>query len=592
MTNRILNQLAWQKISNPKWDENPRNFVVTGLPYRGVFKNDALGGFDYECEGKRLTLKPVAIGFDGKYNNAQSSNGLRKGNKIFYKKVFGDGIHIEIEIGKTRWKKKIKIDSLSDLNIPENAEFLEIKFEIETDFDIEGWDKNNKLEFTKAIKLGQDSQIESIKSWDSSPKVSDENGYHIDKQQTHIGILSKENGKLYLTKKIPVDWLKRAVFPIWTDVEISFGSKYMFATKGWSASFNSCSKLDSTHFVVAYEKQDRKAYARIGVISDDDVISYGTEVEFNYISGGFTQDISCVALDSTHFVIAYYSQAGDGYSHAKIGTVSNGDEITFGAEYDFYLGAANYIDIDRLDNTHFVIVYNAVSIIGTVSNGDEIAFGSEYAFTTESPIYMSCAALDATHFVVEYTYNDGSWHGACKIGVVSSGDEITFGAEYQFNAAATYYGCCAALDATHFVVGYRDFGNSSYGTAQVGVVSSGDEISYGSKYVFNAAATGVDERSIVCAKLDTTHFVMAYEDDGGDDYGCAKIGIVASDDEISYTAEAIFNEAVTTRMGCSGIDATHFIIVYKDDGGDDDGEAIIGTYTIPTENTTNFFKAF
>ncbi len=47
-------------------------------------------------------------------------------------------------------------------------------------------------------------------------------------------------------------------------------------------------------------------------------------------------------------------------------------------------------------------------------------------------------------------------------------DEISYGSESIFNSANTDSISVSALDATHFVVAYRDDGNSSYGTAIIG----------------------------------------------------------------------------------------------------------------------------
>jgi len=99
MNNKILNNLAWQKIANQIWTDSVSDFKVEGLPYKGTFKKDVLDGFDYERGGKKITLKPVSLGFDKKIT-AKSSDGLRKDNKVSYKGAFGNGIDIEMEANK------------------------------------------------------------------------------------------------------------------------------------------------------------------------------------------------------------------------------------------------------------------------------------------------------------------------------------------------------------------------------------------------------------------------------------------------------------------------------------------------------------
>ena len=101
---------------------------------------------------------------------------------------------------------------------------------------------------------------------------------------------------------------------------------------------------------------------------------------------------------------------------------------------------------------------------------------------------------------------------------------ISYSSEYVFNSASTYYLSVSALDSTHFVVVYRDYGNSSYGTAIIGTISD-STISYSSEYVFNSATTYY----ISVSALDSTHFVVGYQDFGNSDYGTAIIGTLPSD---------------------------------------------------------------
>ena len=135
----------------------------------------------------------------------------------------------------------------------------------------------------------------------------------------------------------------------------------------------------------------------------------------------------------------------------------------------------------------------------------EISFGSESVFNPASTDSTSVSALNATHFVVAYT-DDGisDDHGTAVIGSVS-GSTITYGSEYVFNPTYTYHSSVSALDATHFVVAYRDAGTPHYGTAVIGSVS-GFSITYGSGNVFNSVTT----YPISVSALDATHFVVAY----------------------------------------------------------------------------------
>ena len=354
---------------------------------------------------------------------------------------------------------------------------------------------------------------------------------------------------------------------------ISYGSEYVFNQA--NTNYISVSALDSTHFVVGYRDNGNSGYgtAIIGTISGS-TISYGSEYVFNSAA---TSYISVSALDSTHFVVGYRDNGNSGYGTAIIGTIS-GSTISYGSEYVFNSAATSYISVSALDSTHFVVGYRdngnsgyGTAIIGTIS-GSTISYSSEYVFNSAVTSYISVSALDSTHFVVGYRDNGNSGYGTAIIGTIS-GSTISYGSEYVFNSAATSYISVSALDSTHFVVGYRDNGNSGYGTAIIGTIS-GSTISYGSEYVFNSATTYY----LSVSALDSTHFVVGYQDYSNSDYGTAIIGTI-SGSTISYSSEYVFNSATTYYLSVSALDSTHFVVGYQDYSNSSYGTAIIGTYT-------------
>jgi hypothetical protein len=354
---------------------------------------------------------------------------------------------------------------------------------------------------------------------------------------------------------------------------ISYGSEYVFNQAYTSAI--SVSALDSTHFVVAYRDYGNSDYgtAIIGTISGS-TISYGSEYVFNSATTAY---ISISALDSTHFVVGYQDGGNSYYGTAIIGTIS-GSTISYGSEYVFNSATTAYISISALDSTHFVVGYwdkgnsdYGTAIIGTIS-GSTISYGSEYVFNSAYTTYISISALDSTHFVVGYRDHGNSYYGTCVIGTIS-GSTISYSSKYVFNSADTLYISVSALDSTHFVVAYRDYSN--YGTCVIGTVS-GSAISYGSEYVFNSATTA----NISISALDSTHFVVGYRDDDNSYYGTAIIGTI-SGSTISYSSEYVFNSATTYDISVSALDSTHFVVGYQDGGNSYYGTAIIGT--LPSE---------
>jgi len=534
---KVLDKVVWDKWSKSKRAElkpTVNGWSQAVMPWKGEFKQDTSSDqpFVYRAEGKFISFKPAGLWWATPQGPSTIKQGVNSsmGNvvegKARYANALGTGISIEASVSRDRWRKEVVIDSLVALGtIPVGAEFLEIGFEIETDFDIPEWDGKSEYQFNTAIELTELTRIESIKTWDShvipEPKEGEEREEHF---LRCAGFIRVVDGKTYLVKRIPVDYLQNAVYPVITDTVISYGAEYEF--NAVTTDYISCAALDSTHFVVGYRDAGggNFGHAKIGVVTGN-AIAYGAEYEFNAAT---TNYISCAALDATHFVVGYRDDGGDTFGHAKIGVVSSGDEIAYGAEYEFNAAATTNISCAALDSTNFVVGYQDAggdtfghAKIGVVT-GNAIAYGAEYEFNAAATSYISCAALDATHFVVGYQDAGGDGRGHSKIGVVSSGDEIAYGAGYEFNAVLPNYVSCAALDATHFVVGYQDAGGDGYGIAMIGVVT-GNAIAYGAEYEFNATFTFY----VSCAALDSTNFVVGYQDTGGAGYGIAMIGTLS-----------------------------------------------------------------
>lgn len=356
--------------------------------------------------------------------------------------------------------------------------------------------------------------------------------------------------------------------------DISYGSE-----NAWNSATTttvSVAMLDETHFVAAYYNgTDGKVI--IGVTDGDTAISsYGTAVTFNSVD---TNYISVAALDSTHFVVAYVDVGGDYYGHARIGVTSGTTISAIGTESDFNAAQTFYPSVAALDSTHFVVVYRdfggddyGMARVGVTNEASTVSsYGTAVAFFTGATAALSVAALDSTHFVVAHKIASG--HGGAIVGVTSGTTISSFGSAATFNSAVSDYHSVAALDSTHFVVAYQDDGGTDEGIARIGLVSGTTISSYGAENVFNSAVTGY----VSVAALDSTNFVVAYKDDGGDDYGGARVGTVSTTTISGYGDEALFNSAVTNYISVSALNTTDFVIGYQDAGNSSYGTGIVGS---------------
>lgn len=306
--------------------------------------------------------------------------------------------------------------------------------------------------------------------------------------------------------------------------------------------------------------------------------SFGAENVFNAAQ---SSSVSVAALDATYFVVAYVDDANSSQGTAIIGQVSGTTISSYGSESIFNAATSSQISVSALDATHFVVAYSdngnsdrGTAIIGVTNGGTTISsYGSETEFnSTGNTTVINTAALDATHFVISYRDNDGGDDGTAIAGEVSGGTTITFGAEVDFSSNATKNGI-AALDATHFVVAFRDISSSLDGFARVGVVSSGTTITFGTASEFNNA----DTESVDVAALDATHFVVTYQDQGNSNNGTAIIGLTDGSTTISsYGSENVFSTGTTSRTSVAALSASRFIVTYVDDNNSSQGASIIG----------------
>ena len=336
---------------------------------------------------------------------------------------------------------------------------------------------------------------------------------------------------------------------------------------------NTRATFDSTNgkVVIAYEDGDNSSYgtAIVGTVTGTG-ITFGSATVFE----SATTYPNSIAFDSTNdrVVIAYRDSGNSSAGTAVVGTVS-GDSISFGTPVVFNSGYTNDMSIVfDSGNDKMVIAYRdqggnssyGTAIVGTVS-GTSISFGTEVVF--ESAATSQCAAVyDSANSKVVIGYRDdgNSYYGTAIVGTVS-GTSISFGSATVFEEgnANPIKGVYDSANGK-VVFAYQDGGNSSYGTAVVGTVS-GTGISFGDPVVFNAGQT-----EHVAATFDSTtgvnKVVIAYRDDGNSDYGTAIVGTV-SGTSISFGDEVVYNSSNSTETGITHDSTNGKVVITYNDGG-------------------------
>tara|TARA_R100001163_G_C5062146_1_gene199137 strand:+ start:367 stop:1803 length:1437 start_codon:yes stop_codon:yes gene_type:complete len=152
---------------------------------------------------------------------------------------------------------------------------------------------------------------------------------------------------------------------------------------------------------------------------------------------------------------------------------------------------------------------------------------------------------------------------------------VTIGSPATFESDTVEEFKTPAFDSSNnkVVIGYRDSGNSGYGTAVVGTVS-GSSITFGTPVVFASAST-----NSVSGTFDSNSnkVVFAFSDAGNSKHGTAIVGTV-SGTSISFGSEAVF-ESDDSRVVAIGFDSSNnkVVIAFRDHNDSKYGKAVVGT---------------
>jgi hypothetical protein len=558
---------------------------------------------EYRYENHRVAFTPAGLGWSTETGekiaiqkgvrqatgrliaNAQELEGSDDpqlaGRGLIYENAYGEGLHLGVLTKNMVFRKIVRFDGLDRLGaMPRGAEVLEVGFELETDeattfkatFGGEQprlWDERETvLARGEPVEFGNAdgrSFIRPAYAWDSAG----------DRIPLALEFRSK-GGRLFLTKLVPVAWLRQAVFPVFADVDLTFGIEAVYD----AANVNrmSVTTLDSTRVVIAYEDVGNGSFgtAIVGTISGK-TITFGPEWVLNSASTQIRR-LSATTLDSTHVVVAYRDMANSLFGTAIVGTVS-GTTITFGPEWVFNPGDTFNVAATALDSTHVAMAYEdaangsfGTAIVGTVSGGDTLTFGAEYVFEAGSTQFTSVATLDAIHFVVAYRDVGNSGFGTAIVGTVSSGDVITWGPPAVFNPADTGAVTPTRLDGTRVLIAYGDNGNLGYGTAIVGTVSGGDNLSFGSEAVYNPSTNNGWN---VATTLDSNHVVIALAGSSSCCNGVTVVGTISGGNNICFGPLVDYDTGSISFPSARALDATRVVIAYRDDGSTF-GTAIVG----------------
>jgi hypothetical protein len=176
---------------------------------------------------------------------------------------------------------------------------------------------------------------------------------------------------------------------------------------------------------------------------------------------------------------------------------------------------------------------------------------------------------DEQKIVTVYSDAGNSSYGTAVIGTMTSDNVLSYGTPVVFESASS--NCLSACyDTTNnkVVIVYQDNGNSSYGTGIVGTVS-GTSISFGTA---TAYTTHNSAANVCIFEPNSGKIVIATTARGGINKGYTYVGTV-SGTGISFGSYDEFSATVNeyTSMSYDPDNSNQILIVYRDDGSSGHG---------------------
>jgi len=199
-----------------------------------------------------------------------------------------------------------------------------------------------------------------------------------------------------------------------------------------------------------------------------------------WTGSGTNDTFDIMTLSTTKFVVLWHNDNVGGKYWGKVGTVT-GTTIAFGTPTNIISGTgptAAYITGDMMSLSSVFVAYRdgsaggrGAAMVGTIT-GTNITFAPAVEFSAGDTTNVGVASLDPSRAVVTYRKEIG---GDCVSKIANiTGTAIAFSGETVFapgNGGTDTINKTAALDATTFVISYRDNVNSGFGTAKVGTPS-------------------------------------------------------------------------------------------------------------------------
>ena len=362
------------------------------------------------------------------------------------------------------------------------------------------------------------------------------------------------------------------------DIIVDTGTEF----EDGAAEYNSVARLDDDKFIIAYRDNNDGNKGKVNIGTRVETVVTISEANVITFNDGDTQNVEVRAFSASLFVIIYYDWLDTKTPRLKAGTVS-GTTITLGDEYvistetnsESYIG----LSLSTLDNTNFIASYayrsiydneqyvesRVCSISGTVitiGDAQQVDYGDNKGSSVRS------VALDGTHYLITYGNYGGSTNltadNACVGTVDTDTKTISFAAKTQTHG---WIGdrSIDKFDSSHFIL----CGGGVYGDYHMVAIGSIHATTYaitmGSAVSWADQNNGLDSRS-VCA-MDASHFVVAYHKGATAQtrLGYVKSGYLTGSNNLNWDAEGeiAMDTNLCTNIAICKLTDDYFLVGYK-----------------------------
>ncbi|MEZ4722238.1 MAG: hypothetical protein R2813_10225 [Flavobacteriales bacterium] len=258
-----------------------------------------------------------------------------------------------------------------------------------------------------------------------------------------------------------------------------------------------------------------------------------------------------------------------------------------GSAQTFDSGATWEPKLEPIDDTHVLAVWKAggsatanplMARVGQVDTANKtITWGTASTIESGAFRYGSVLVLNGTTAVIAFEVDAASDYGAAKVitfstatdAITAIGSSTTFqvgdvDASFSFDPIHMN-----KLTGTTLALTFVD--EADNGTVMIGTVS-GTTISFGGQYEFNTN----DVQNHWVTTLAPDKLFITWEDDGGTDQGMAVVGTI-SGTTVSFGSTVTFESSPVIWTTCQAISSTQAIIGYTLDDANDYGYSKVAT---------------